>query len=81
MLKLTSEPVHDEFVGSHLLARGVCDLEKQQRGIDCATFGVHGLTFTFLLVHTKDLEEDIRSVLGVGKLGAELLSSCFGFAI
>ena len=31
----------------------------------------------FLLVRTKDLDEAVRSVLGLGMLGVKLLNSCF----
>ena len=73
MLKLTSKPVHDQLVDSHFLTHGVRDFEKRHCGFNCAAIGVQNLTLMYLLLCMDHLDEAIRSVLGVGVLGVELL--------
>ena len=71
--KPTSKPVHDQLVAFDLLAHGVLDLEKRYRSINDATISIQGFTLMFLFVRMQDLDEAIRSVLGVSTLGVELL--------
>ena len=76
-LKLTSKPVKDELVVSHLLVYGVHDLEKTFRSSLCATLGIQRFALVLLLVSTVDPDETAGFALRVSKLDMEFLVGLF----
>ena len=77
MPKLTSKPVEDKLVGSHILAYGIHDLEKTLCSTLDVTLGIQGFTLMLLLICVVNPNETIGFALRVGKLDAEFLVGLF----